>query len=156
MKQGELAVTDWVTVIESNIDNMTGELLGGLMDKLFTAGALDVSYTPIQMKKNRPAVMLTIICRVEEGNVLSELLLSESNTLGVRISQVQRVKAQRVSELVETPFGPISMKVKLLGNRLISATPEYEDCQRIALEKGIPLKDVYDVALQVIKTRFHA
>ena len=76
-KQSELADSDWVTVIESNIDNMTGELLGGLMDKLFVAGALDVNYTPIQMKKNRPAVMLTIICRVEEGNALSELLLSE-------------------------------------------------------------------------------
>ena len=153
-KQGELADSDWVAVIESNIDNMTGELLGGLMDKLFAAGALDVNYTPIQMKKNRPAVMLTIICQVEEGKALSELLLSEFSTLGVRISQVQRVKAQRVSELIETPFGSISMKVKRLGNRIISATPEYEDCQRIALEKSIPLEDVYEVAQQVIKTRF--
>ncbi len=151
-QQSELADSDWVAVIESNIDNMTGELLGGLMDKLFSAGALDVNYTPIQMKKNRPAVMLTIICRVEEGNAMSELLLSESSTLGVRISQVQRIKAQRVLERIETPFGPISMKVKRLGNRIISATPEYEDCQRIALEKGIPLEDVYEVARQVMKT----
>jgi uncharacterized protein (TIGR00299 family) protein len=111
-RQSELADSDWVTVIESNIDNMTGELLGGLMDKLFSAGALDVNYTPIQMKKNRPAVMLTIICRVEEGKALSELLLSESSTLGA---------------------------------------PEYDDCQRIALEKGIPLADVYEVVRQVIK-----
>jgi len=154
-KQGELADSDWVTVIESNIDNMTGELLGGLMDKLFAAGALDVNYTPIQMKKNRPAVMLTIICQVEEGNALSELLLSESSTLGVRISQVQRIKAQRVLENLQTPFGPVSIKIKRLGNRIISATPEYEDCQRIALEKGIPLEDVYDVAHQIIKTRLH-
>ena len=150
-QQSESADSDWVAVIESNIDNMTGELLGGLMDKLFSAGALDVIYTPIHMKKNRPAVMLTIMCQVEEGTAMSELLLSESSTLGVRISQVQRIKAQRVFERVETPFGPISMKVKRLGNRIISATPEYEDCQRIALEKGIPLEDVYDVARQVIK-----
>ena len=150
-QQSESADVDWVAVIESNIDNMTGELLGGLMDKLFSAGALDVNYTPIQMKKNRPAVMLTIICRVEEGTALSELLLSESSTLGVRISQVQRIKAQRVFERIETPFGPISMKIKRLGDRIISATPEYEDCQRIALEKGIPLEDVYDVARRVIK-----
>jgi uncharacterized protein (TIGR00299 family) protein len=154
--QSELADSDWVAVIESNIDNMTGELLGGLMDKLFSAGALDVSYTPIQMKKNRPAVMLTIICRVEESNAMSELLLSESSTLGVRISQVQRIKAQRVLERIETPFGPISMKVKQLGNRVISATPEYEDCQRIALEKSIPLEDVYEVARQVMKTTLPA
>ena len=154
--QSELADSDWVTVIESNIDNMTGELLGGLMDKLFAAGALDVNYTPIQMKKNRPAVMLTIICQVEEGNALSELLLSESSTLGVRISQVQRIKAQRVLESLQTPFGPVSIKIKRLGNRVISATPEYEDCQRIALEKGIPLEDVYDFVRQIIKTRFPA
>src|SRR5436190_9788698 len=151
-QQSESADVDWVAVIESNIDNMTGELLGGLMDKLFSAGALDVNYTPIQMKKNRPAVMLTVICRVEEGTALSELLLRESSTLGVRISQVQRIKAQRVFERIETPFGPISMKIKRLGDRIISATPEYEDCQRIALEKGIPLEDVYEVARQVMKT----
>ena len=155
-KQSEFADSDWVTVIESNIDNMTGELLGGLMDKLFVAGALDVNYTPIQMKKNRPAVMLTIICQVEDGNALSELLLSESSTLGVRISQVQRIKAQRVLENLQTPFGPVSIKIKRLGNRVISAIPEYEDCQRIALEKSIPLEDVYDVVRQIIKTRFPA
>src|SRR2546430_15804183 len=95
------ADTDWVTVIESNIDNMTGELLGGLMDRLLAAGALDVSYTPIQMKKNRPAVMVTVICQEEEGDSLASLLLRESSTLGVRISQVQRLKAQRVVERVE-------------------------------------------------------
>jgi pyridinium-3,5-bisthiocarboxylic acid mononucleotide nickel chelatase len=152
-QQSEAADSDWVAVIESNIDNMTGELLGGLMDKLFFAGALDVIYTPIHMKKNRPAVMLTIICRVEAGTALSELLLSESSTLGVRISQVQRIKAQRVFERIETPFGPISMKVKRLGKRTISATPEYEDCQRISLEKNIPLEDVYDVVRQVMKEK---
>jgi len=96
--------------------------------------------------------MLTIICRVEDGSTMSELLLSESSTLGVRISQVQRIKAQRVLERIETPFGPISMKVKRLGDRIISATPEYEDCQRLALEKGIPLADVYEVAREVMKT----
>ena len=153
-QQSDLTDSDWVAVIESNIDNMTGELLGGLMDKLFSAGALDVNYTPIQMKKNRPAVMVTIICRAEDGSMMSELLLSESSTLGVRISQVQRIKAQRVLERIETPFGPMSMKVKRLGDRIISATPEYEECQRIALEKGMPLEDVYDIVRQVIKTTF--
>jgi uncharacterized protein (TIGR00299 family) protein len=152
-QHSDFADSDWVTVIESNIDNMTGELLGALMDKLFSAGALDVNYTPIQMKKNRPAVMLTLICRVEDANALSELLLSESSTLGVRISQVQRLKAQRVLERIETPLGPISIKVKRLGDRIISSTPEYEDCQRIALEKGMPLEDVYEFAQQAMKNR---
>jgi pyridinium-3,5-bisthiocarboxylic acid mononucleotide nickel chelatase len=148
----EVPDTDWVAVIESNIDNMTGELLGGLMDRLFAAGALDVSYTPIQMKKNRPAVMLTVICQVEEGDMMAQLLLSESSTLGVRISQVQRLKAQRMFAHIETPLGPLPVKVKRLGGRIISATPEYEECQRLALERGLPLEEVYELARQVIET----
>jgi uncharacterized protein (TIGR00299 family) protein len=148
----ELPDTDWVTVIESNIDNMTGELLGGLMDRLLAAGALDVSYTPIQMKKNRPAVLLTVICKVEEGDMMARLLLSESGTLGVRISQVQRLKAQRMLERIETPIGPLSVKIKRLGAHVVSATPEYEDCQRLALEQGLPLEEVYEVARHVIET----
>src|SRR6266704_3850798 len=93
MDSAKGADTDWVMVIESNIDNMTGELLGGLMDRLLAAGALDVSYIPMQMKKNRPAVMITVICLVEEGDALAQVLLRETSTLGVRIQQVQRLKA---------------------------------------------------------------
>jgi pyridinium-3,5-bisthiocarboxylic acid mononucleotide nickel chelatase len=148
----EVLDTDWVTVIESNIDNMTGELLGGLMDRLLAVGALDVSFTPIQMKKNRPAVMVTVICQVKEGDAMAQLLLSESSTLGVRISQVQRLKAQRTFEQIETPIGPMVIKVKRLGARIISATPEYEECQRLAQERGLPLEEVYEVARQVIET----
>ena len=145
------ADTDWVTVIETNIDNMTGELLGGLMDRLLAAGALDVSYIPIQMKKNRPAVMLMVICRPEEGDAMAQLLLSETSTLGVRIQQVQRLKAQRSQQAVETPLGTLMVKVKRLGSRVISASPEYEDCRRIALERGLSLEEVYDVARQAIE-----
>src|SRR5713101_4995002 len=150
----DLPDTDWVTVIESNIDNMTGELLGALMQRLLAAGALDVSYTPIQMKKNRPAVMITVICQLEEGDSLAQLLLSESSTLGVRISQVQRLKAQRTLERIETPIGSMSIKVKRLGARIISATPEYEECQRLALERGLPLEEVYQVAQHAIEATF--
>src|SRR5258706_3917581 len=145
------ADTDWVTVIETNIDNMAGELLGGLMDRLLTAGALDVSYIPMQMKKNRPAVMLTIICRPEEGDAMAQLLLSETSTLGVRIQQVQRLKAQRTQQQIETPLGTLLVKVKRLGSRIISASPEYEECRRIALERGISLEEVYEVARQAIE-----
>jgi uncharacterized protein (TIGR00299 family) protein len=144
------ADTDWITVIESNIDNMTGELLGGLMDRLLAAGALDVSYTPIQMKKNRPAVMVTVICREEESDAMASLLLSESSTLGVRISHVQRLKAQRTFESIETPIGPMSIKVKRLGDRLISAVPEYDECQRLASERGLPLEEVFEIARNAI------
>ena len=145
------ADTDWVTVIESNIDNMSGELLGGLMERLLTAGALDVSYTPMQMKKNRPAVMLSIICSPEAADVLAMLLLRETATLGVRIQQMQRLKAQRSFQHIDTPFGPMMIKIKHLGNRIVSAAPEYEECQRIANERGIPLSEVYDVAQHALK-----
>ena len=119
--------TDWVTVIESNIDNMTGELLGGLMDRLLAAGALEVSYSPLQMKKNLPAVLVTVICAVEQGNSLAQVLLRETSTLGVRIQHMQRLKAQRSQEYIETPIGSMLVKIKRLGARIISASPEYEE-----------------------------
>ncbi len=137
---------DWVTVIESNIDNMNGELLGGLMERLFSAGALDVSYAPLQMKKNRPATQITVICSLEEGERLSQLLLRETSTLGVRIQQVQRRKAQRTQQDIATPFGTMNVKVKRLGSHIISVAPEYEECKRIAQEQDIPLAQVYEVA----------
>lgn len=143
--------TDWVAVIESHIDNMSGEILGGLMESLFTSGALDVSYTPIQMKKNRPATLVTIICPPEDGERLALILLRETSTLGVRIQQVQRRKAQRAQELIATGLGPMLVKVKRLGSRIVGASPEYEECQRIAREQDIPLADVYEVALQAIQ-----
>ncbi len=131
--------SDWVTVIESNIDNMTGEQLGGLLDRLLAAGALDASFTPLQMKKNRPAVMVTVICSEEETQTLATVLLRETTTLGVRIQHMQRLKAQRSQQQIETPFGTISVKVKRLGARIISAAPEYEDCLRISQQRNIPL-----------------
>jgi len=149
---GEDADTDWVTVIESNIDNMSGELLGGLMERLFSAGALDVSYVPMQMKKNRPATLVTVICSQEKGDSLARVLLSETSTLGVRIQQMQRLKAQRAQERIDTPLGPLQIKIKRLGKRVLSAAPEYEDCLRIARERDMPLTGVYEIVQQVIKS----
>jgi uncharacterized protein (TIGR00299 family) protein len=148
-RNGEADI-DWVTVIEANIDNMSGELIGSLMDRLFQAGALDVSYTPIQMKKNRPAVMITVIVQPHISELLSSVLLRETTTLGIRMQQMQRRKAQRDIQQIETPFGLLSVKVKRLGTHIVSATPEYEACRRIAIERAIPLVDVYDVASRVI------
>ena len=146
------ADSDWVTVLSTNIDNMSGELLGGLLDRLLTAGALDVSYTPMQMKKNRPATMLMVVCPLEKGNELAYILLRETTTLGVRIQQVQRLKAQRSPQQIDTPLGPMLIKVKRLGTQIISASPEYEECQRIAQKHNIPLADVYTIAQQAIAT----
>ena len=147
----EDADTDWVAVIETHIDTMTGELLGGLMERLFALGALDVSYTPLQMKKNRPASLLTVICPPEQGERFALVLLRETSTLGVRIQQVRRLKAQREQKSIDTPLGPVIVKVKRLGARVISTAPEYEECRRIAGERDIPLADVYAIVHQAIK-----
>ena len=142
--------TDWVSVLECNIDNMSGELLGHLMERVLSAGALDVSYLPLQMKKNRPATMVTLICRIEDTERLARLILAETSTLGVRVQQVQRRKAQRSQEQIITPLGPLQVKLKRLGTRVISAAPEYEDCRRLARVHQMPLAQVYELAQQVI------
>ncbi|HEX4208565.1 MAG TPA: LarC family nickel insertion protein [Ktedonobacteraceae bacterium] len=145
------ADTDWVTVIETHIDNMSGELLGGLMDRLLAVGALDVSYAPIQMKKNRPATRITVICLQEDGERLALLLLRETSTLGVRVQRMQRLKAQRDQQRITTPLGEMVVKVKRLGEQITSAAPEYEECQRIARACDLPLADVYEVAQRAIQ-----
>nr|BBH91312.1 TIGR00299 family protein [Thermosporothrix sp. COM3] len=143
--------SDEVDVIETNIDNMSGELLGGLMERLFAAGALDVAYIPLQMKKNRPATLLTVLCAPEQSEKLALLLLSESATLGVRMQRMQRLKAWRAQERIDTPFGSMLVKVKRLGTRVISAVPEYEECARLARERDVPLEEIYMVARTIAR-----
>lgn len=142
--------TDWITAIETNIDNATGEILGNLMDRLLASGALDVSYAPLQMKKNRPAALVSVLCEPEKAEALALLLLRETPTLGVRLQQMQRLKAQRSQQTIDTPLGPLLIKVKRLGARVISAAPEYEDCLRLSQERHIPLADIYDLAQHII------
>jgi uncharacterized protein (TIGR00299 family) protein len=150
---GESALpdVDWVTTIESHLDNTSPEIEGFLMERLLEAGALDVAFTPLQMKKNRPGTLVTVIARPEQAEDLAALLLRESGTLGVRLQQVQRLKAQRHHEMIETPLGRVPVKVKRLGARILSAAPEYEVCRRLAQERGLPLTEVYDLLIQAIQ-----
>ncbi len=141
---------DRVMVIESNIDNMTGELLGALLERLLALGALDVNYTAIYMKKDRPATMITVICKEGDEHRFAYILLRETTTLGVRIQPMQRLKAQREQLQIETQLGPMLVKVKRLGASFVSASPEYEECQRVAKTHNIPLIDVYEVARKAI------
>lgn len=132
-------------MIEANLDDATPEHLGYAMERLFEAGALDVYFTPIQMKKNRPGTMLGVIGRPEQVSALAELILRETTTLGVRLRRSQRLIAERRQETVLTPYGEVRVKLKLLGNRTVGA-PEYEDCARLAREQQVPLADVYRAA----------
>lgn len=127
-----------VSVIEANIDDSTPQVLGFAMERLFAAGALDVTLSPIFMKKNRSANTLTIICTTDKTEELVSILFSETSTLGLRIHRAERrVLARKVAE-VEIPFGKIRVKYTNETN----FTPEYEDCRKVALEHGIPVRTV--------------
>jgi uncharacterized protein (TIGR00299 family) protein len=133
---------DEVVVLASNIDNMSGEALGWLMERLLAAGALDVSYTALHMKKNRPGAQLTVLVTPDDAERLSGLILRESATLGVRMSRMERRKAARREETIETPLGEARVKLKLLGGQVVAATPEYEDCRALAERYNLPLEAV--------------
>jgi uncharacterized protein (TIGR00299 family) protein len=136
---------DEVVVIETNLDDTSPEVLGYSMERLLGAGALDVYFTPIQMKKNRPGTLLGVIAPPDRVEALSELILSETTSLGVRTRRTDRLIAERREDQVETPLGPVRVKLKRLGDRWIAA-PEYEDCARLARERGVPLAEVYRLA----------
>jgi uncharacterized protein (TIGR00299 family) protein len=133
---------DEIVVLEANIDNMTGEALGWLMERLLAAGALDVSFEPIQMKKNRPATRLSLLATPQDVARLAEMVLRESATLGVRMHRAERFKAGRRVEEIETPLGPVRVKLKLIGDQVVSIAPEYDDCRALAERLGLPLESV--------------
>ncbi len=136
---------DELYVVETNIDDMSPEIMGFLMERLFACGALDVGFTPLQMKKNRPGVKLTFLCPPEKLQTLARVVLAESTAIGVRYYPVARIKLERSTEERDTSLGKVLVKVIRDGNGPERVTPEFEECRRIALEKGIPLLDVYKI-----------
>ncbi|MCC7372081.1 MAG: nickel pincer cofactor biosynthesis protein LarC [Chloroflexi bacterium] len=144
---GDSLVADEVTVIEANLDDSTPEQLGYAMELLLAAGALDVSFTALQMKKHRPGVLLAAIARPEQARELAGLILRETSTFGVRMTRAERLIVRRRVETVLTPYGEVRVKLKLLDERA-TASPEYEDCSALARQHGVPLADVYRAALQ--------
>lgn len=140
---------DSVVRLECNIDDMTGEALGYALEQLLQEGALDAWFTPIQMKKNRPAVLLTLLCREGEGERFCQSLLAQTSTLGVRWQTLTRCIAGRANDTVATPYGRVRRKLKLLGDKIISIKPEYEDCARLAQEQHLPLQVIIDTARAV-------
>jgi hypothetical protein len=135
-----------VELLECNLDDMTGEALGYALERLLEAGALEAWFTPIYMKKNRPAVLLSALCRPEDADDLAALLLRETSTLGVRRRAVERTIAERQMVQVQTRWGPVRCKVKLLDGAPVSIKPEHDDCARIARSQGLPLDSVVNEA----------
>jgi uncharacterized protein (TIGR00299 family) protein len=139
--------TDELVLLETNIDDLSPQVLGFVMERAFEIGALDCWFTPIQMKKNRPAVMLSVLCESEKRAELTDLIYQETTTLGIRVRAVERECLEREFIKVETEYGLIDVKIGKLDGRVVNAMPEYEQVRRIALEKGIAFRTVRDAAL---------
>jgi hypothetical protein len=132
-----------VSLLETNVDDLIPEILGHVQEKLFEHGALDVWFTPIQMKKNRPAVTLSVICRPLLEAALIRVILEESSTLGVRVHPLKRYEAEREVVSIDTSLGRARVKVKKSEGNMVGLSPEFEDCKEIAQREGLPLQDVY-------------
>jgi uncharacterized protein (TIGR00299 family) protein len=144
-----MAEAQSVVLLEANIDDATPQVLGYTMDALFAAGALDVTLTPILMKKNRAGQLLTVVAKQEDKEALAALILRETTTLGLRISSAERRTLPREFVEVKTAYGSVRMKVSAQG-----FAPEFDDCQALAKEKNVPLKEVLAAAnFAYLKTR---
>lgn len=149
--ESELTPSGATVLLETNIDDQSPQALGYVMSRLFAAGALDVYFTPIQMKKNRPAVMLSVICRKADEGKLAEILLRETSTFGLRVQQHLRYEAGRHIIRVETEFGAVEVKLKEVEGRVVWAAPEYEACRRVAEQSGVEYMEVYLAAQQAAR-----
>lgn len=145
-------VRNEVMVVETEIDDLSGEGFGFLMERLLEAGALDVYFTPVQMKKNRPGTLVTLLCRRPQLEEMAGVLLTESGSLGCRYHAASRVEAEREILEVQTAFGPVRIKRARLDGRPLAVAPEFEDCRRLALASGVPWRDVYRAALAAAGT----
>jgi len=141
--------TDTVLVIETNIDDMNPQLYADVMERLLAGGALDVFLTPVQMKKNRPGTLLTVLCERNHVDAVTELLLTHTTSFGVRIHEAQRRKLRREIVKVKTQFGEIDVKVGRLGGNIVTRSPEFESCKQAAARCKISVKDVYNEATRV-------
>jgi pyridinium-3,5-bisthiocarboxylic acid mononucleotide nickel chelatase len=139
---GEAGLEENIVVLEANLDDMSPQIYGFFAERALQAGALDVFSIPVQMKKNRPGQLITVLCKPADREKFTELLFRETTTLGVRQSSVTRRTLQRESIAVETSLGPIRMKIARFHGQILNVAPEYEDCQKVAAERGVPLKQV--------------
>ncbi len=140
-------------MIETNMDDISAQILGHVMERAFELGALDCYFTSVQMKKNRPGILLSILCRAEERPVLGELLFAETTTLGIRAYEVERRALERRIVAVETQYGPIDVKVAQLNGHVVKAMPEYEQCRQAARNANVPLRVVEEAVRAVFAKR---
>jgi len=139
--------TDTIAVLETNLDDISSEVLGDFVERALKTGALDVVHTPIQMKKNRPGVQLSVLCAEGDADQFCEMILRETSAFGVRRTLTERRKLQRETKTVATPHGEVKVKLGKLNGEIVQVAPEYESCRAIAAKADVPLKAVYDAAV---------
>jgi hypothetical protein len=144
---------DVVWRLETNLDDCPAEWLGAAMERLLEAGALDVWFTPIQMKKHRPGTTLSVLAEEATRDRLVEIMLTETTAFGVRVERIERVKLDRRVETVSTPFGDIAVKLGLHGGRVVQVAPEFESARRAAEVAGQSLRTVYEAAVNAWRAR---
>jgi hypothetical protein len=137
-----------ISVIEANLDDMNPQIYGYFQEKALAAGALDVYTTPVQMKKNRPGTLLTLLCRPQDANALMALIFAETTTFGARTYSAQRRTLPRESVNVRTQYGDVRIKLSRVNGRILHVAPEFEDCRKLASEKNVPLRRVISDALR--------
>jgi pyridinium-3,5-bisthiocarboxylic acid mononucleotide nickel chelatase len=141
--------TEHIAVMETSIDDMNPQIYDYLMEKMLQMGVMDVFLVPLHMKKNRPGVLLTVLCKMEMMDQITGFLLTETTTIGLRWRIDQRMKAHREIRTAKTAYGEMGFKVAKIGNRTVNVSPEYEDCKRVAMKKNVPLINVLDAARSV-------
>jgi pyridinium-3,5-bisthiocarboxylic acid mononucleotide nickel chelatase len=145
--------TDRVAVLETNLDDVSGEILGYFVERALAAGALDVFHTPIQMKKNRPGVLLSVLCSETDADKFAEMILRETSVFGVRRTLAERRKLRRELKSVKTRFGQVAVKLGRLDGRVVQGTPEFESCRKLSERTKVPLRQIYEAATKAIKAK---
>jgi pyridinium-3,5-bisthiocarboxylic acid mononucleotide nickel chelatase len=143
--------TDRISVLETNLDDISPELLGHFVETGLAAGALDVFHTPIQMKKDRPGVLLTVLCAEADADKFSEMILRETSAFGVRRTVAERRKLRREYKTVKTKFGKVTVKIGTLNGQVVQAAAEFESCKKLAAQKRVPLRQIYAAAERALK-----
>jgi pyridinium-3,5-bisthiocarboxylic acid mononucleotide nickel chelatase len=147
------AESETIRVVEANLDDMNPQIYGYFLERALATGALDVFATPVQMKKNRPGMLVTVLCKPEDEAKFHEMLFAETTTLGVRSYAAERRVLARKWETVNTAFGEVRIKVARLNDRIRQASPEFEDCRKLAEAKNVPLQHVMDEAMRSWSTK---
>jgi uncharacterized protein (TIGR00299 family) protein len=142
------ASVERVIMLSCEIDDMNPQIYGVLMDKLYAAGALEVFFSPVQMKKNRPGTLVSVIGGPARRAALSGVLFAETTTIGVRVQEIERECLEREMRSVETPLGPVRFKIARRDGAVVNASPEFDDCVALAARHGLPVKDVQAVAIR--------